>query len=183
LTENIKFYFRYMKVGVHTRPRTCTHDIIYTYTHTHTDTDAHAGHRTRWHDEAHCCSGARWTDGNGAAATVYDRGLFDSTACGSARARAPARSCAPARAVRFGSYTVGGGGGWGPRRRFRRVLCNFVPPPVASGCGGGRHRARTAFRSFSIPLGLAAGRRPMGRRPPQWLTTAAAAAFTLFLVQ
>lgn len=89
------------------------------------------------------------TDGNGAAATVYDRGLFDSTArgFGSARARALARVLPLAPSGSGRTPAVARWRGWGPRRRFLRVVCNFVPPS-----GGSGPRRREASSAHRVPF-------------------------------
>lgn len=88
------------------------------------------------------------TDGNGAAATVYDRGLFDSTA----RARELARVL-PLAPVRFGSYTGRGHGaavGGGDRDDDSYEFCVIPSPPPAAAAGG----IERAPRSVRFPFRL-----------------------------
>lgn len=190
MTENIKFFFsshenRCTHAPAHSRTR-YTHTLLkHTHTHTHTQTRTHTQDTVRDGTTRRTAVLARgehvWKRRGGHGIRSRTVRLDGARVCARALARVlPLAPSGSGRTPAVAAAAVGGGDRDDDSYEFCVISS---PPPVAPGRGGGRHRARTAFRSFSIPLGLAAGRRPMGRRPPQWLTTAAAAAFTLFLLQ
>lgn len=149
---------------VHTRPRTRTHKHdththLQTQTHTHTLDTVRDGTTRR---TAVLARGERMVTARRPRYTLAD--CTTTRRWAGLRARARGSVCSRSRRqVRVAHRRQWGVGA------ATTIPESFVISSPSGGCcrcgRGGSHRARTAVRSFSIPLGLAAGRRPMARRP------------------